>query len=482
MRSPSRSPLRPPTSPPLSESVLKLQRLGLELGASGSQSSLRIPSYTTSACTTPSDLDKPLPLEPPELRRRTSSVYSNETTISDIINLYGGLVDEDDYELPQFHNPQAYRDTVAPLMARRMSLTHSTWLPPIVPHQLRTSVSSPVMRGPVLSPDIYTPDSRTAPSFVEFSRNLREKKTEMVSPASFESYKLHRQDALEKLAPPSPQDSSEALPVAFESPQSFLPGPMSGTITDVVTPDLVPVPLDLSRTSQVLRSPQEAARRAQREQLESLPQHFQQPDTNQSWSKIMDKLNKRRSTEEREKQRVLNYASEKYPGMRGSQRKGSGLSSNGSMTQRASNIIQALSGTGLRSDKDPTSDTTPRRQKRLAVKNTPYQEYGPDVFLPPEKREKKKRREERKLEREAKEEKKKGHRRNTSSASKGSGYSSAYYSGQSQIVGVIAGAKQRLSRSASEKRREKLKNSIVMMGPTKVSREKNSFEGAGGWK
>ena len=397
--------------------------------------------------------------------------------------MYGGLKEEIFEDAPHYYNVQAYRDTVAPLMARRMSLTHSTWVPPAIPHKLRTSVSSPIMRVAELSPDIMTAESKNAPSFTEFSRNLRAKRNDMVSPFSTESYEQHRQEALERLAPPSPQDSSEALSVAYEQTQSFLPGPISGTITDVVATEYVPEPLDLNRTSRALLSPQEAARRAQVEQLEGPAPVFQQPDTNQSWSRVMDKLNKRRSQEEREKLRVLSYAAEKYPGMRtAALRKASDRSSGSSMTQRANNIISVISAAGSKGDKTPASSaSTPRRQKQLAVKTTPYQEFAADIWLPSEQREKIKKREERKLIREQQEEQKR-HRRNRSSenskTSRGSDLNSAYHSGQNQIFGVM----QRLSRSASEKRREKLKKNIVLVGPTSLAKEKESYKGAGGWK
>jgi hypothetical protein len=307
----------------------------------------------------------------------------------------------------------------------------------------------------------------------------------MVSPFSTDSYEQHRQEALEKLAPPSPQDSSEALNVAFEQPQSFLPGPMSGTITDVVATEYVPEPLDLSRTSRMLLSPQEAARHAQAERLEFPTQHqFQQPDTNQSWARVMEKLNKRKSAEQREKERVLQHASQKYPGMKSPRqlRKDSSRSSGGSsITQRASNMMQVLSGSSSKSSKTPgsTSATTARRQKQLAVKTTPYQEHGPDIWLPPEKQEKKKKREEKKLQKEWDAEQKRKHQRNRSSANSKTSMGSAYQSGQNHIVGVM----QRLSRSASEKRRDKLKKNIVHVGPTKSTKEKGKvFKGAGGWK
>jgi hypothetical protein len=349
------------------------------------------------------------------------------------------------------------------------------------------------MRGVAETPLMSSAESKNAPSFAEFSRNLRQKKNELVSPFTPDSLDQHRQEALEKLAPPSPQDSTEALPVAFESPQSFLPGPMSGTITDVVANDMLPEPLDFSRTSQVLRSLQQAAREAQGEQLEYEQQpHFQQPDTNKSWGKIMEKLNERQSQEERENRRVLDYAAEKCPGMRSPRlnnfRKDSARSSGGSsITQRASNVLQNLSRSSGRGEKTPASgDSTRRRQKQVAVKATPYQEFGPDIWLPPEKLEKKRRQEEKRLQKEAKQEEKRNHRRNqlsnATTSSKGSEVSNAYHSGQSQIVGAIRGAKQRLSRSDSEKRRERLKKNIKLVGPTKLTEEKNSFEGDRPWR
>lgn len=478
-----RSPY-PPVSPPLSESVLKLQKLGLELGHSRSQSSLRNLSHTTSARSTPSDLDKPLPLEPPELERRTSSVYSEIASINNIIDLYGGTKEA---HAPQYHDISAYRDTIAPLQARRMSLTHSTCIPPMLPHKLRTSVSSPVMHDVAETPLLSSAESKNAPSFMEFSRNLRERKHDTVSPFTPDSLYQHRQEALGKLAPPSPQTPTDALPVAFEQPQSFLPGPMSARITDVVALEMLPQPLDFSHTSQAPRSPQQAARLAQREQLEQGQPDFQQPDSNQSWEKIMEKLNARRNQQEREKERVLSYAAKKYSGLKRARlndlRKTSQRSSGGSsVTQRASDMVQNMSRSSGKSDQTSSSaDSSRRRQKQVAVKATPYQEFGPDIWLPPEKLEKKRKQKEKRLQKEAKQEAKKAHRRNQSStattSSRGSEVSSAYLSGQSQIVGAIRGAKQRLSRSDSERRREKLKKNIVLVGPAKQTRERNSFEG-----
>ncbi len=402
-----------------------------------------------------------------------------------MIDMYGGLKEEIIEDAPHYYNVQAYRDTIAPLMARRMSLTHSTWVPPVVPYKLRTSVSSPIMRVAELSPDILTADSKNAPSFTEFSRNLKEKRNDMVSSFSTESHHKHRQEALERLAPPSPQDSLEALSVAYEQTRLSLPGPMSGTITDIVATEYIPEMLDPKRKNRALLSPQEAVRITQGAQLENPPPVFQQPDTNQSWSRVMDKLNKRRSQEEREKKRVLSYASAKYPGMRAAAlRKASDRSSGSSITKRATNIMSVISGAGSKSDKNgsnPSSATMPRRQKQLAVKTTPYQEFGPDVWLPLGKQEKKKKREDRKITRERQEEQKR-HRRDRSSgnskAFRGSDLNSACHSGQNQIFGVM----QRLSRSASEKRREKLKKNIVLVGPTDMTNEKHSFESAGGWR
>jgi hypothetical protein len=334
-------------------------------------------------------------------------------------------------------------------------------------------------------PMMMNSDSNNAPNFAEFSRNLRERRTEMSSPFSTNSFEQHRQDALERLAPPSPRESLEALGIVQEPAQSFLPGPMSGRITDVIATEYVPPPLDLSRASRILLSPQEAARTAQQERLEPPPPQpqFQQPDSNQSWGKVMDMLGKRRSAEQREQDRVMKVASERHPGMKSAQiRKSSERSSGGSsITQRASNFMSTISRPSSRGEANSNSVKPPRRQKQLAVKSTPYQEFGEDVFLPPEKQEKKRQREERKRQMEMEQERKK-HERNLSSgttkSSKASDLSSAYHSGQHQIVGVLQGARQRLSRSASEKRRDKLRKNIVMLTPNILkSRKEEKKEG-----
>jgi hypothetical protein len=480
MLSPPRSLFHPPQSPPLSESVLKLQKLGLELGSSTSNPSLRIPSSQGSAATSVSDLDKPLPLEPREIGRRTSSVYSIQTTISGIIDMYGGVRDDNSDYGYFFNDPQSYRDTVAPLLARRLSLTHSTWVPPM-PQKLRTSVSTPIMRVDPHKSMVLRAHSNNAPSFAEFSRNLRERRTEIASPFSTESFEQHRQDALEKLAPPSPRESLEALGVVQEPAQSFLPGPMSGRITDVIATEYIPAPLDLSRASRILLSPQEAARNAQQEPLETPSQpRFQQPDSNQSWGKVMDMLGKGKSAGRREQDGVMKLSSDKYSPVKTAHlRKSPERSSGGSsIPQRASNFMSAISRPISSGNKMPTPAKPPRRQKQLAVKSTPYQEFGADVFLPPKKQEKKRQREEKKRQMEMEQERKKHERNRSSGTSKGSktsDFSGAYHSGQYQIVGVLQGARQRLSRSASEKRRDKLRKNIFMV--TRASDSKKDKKG-----
>ena len=530
---PPKSPRRPPISPRPSSSLLKLQKLGLELGPSGSSLSLHAPSYNSSIRTTPSDLDKPLPLEPPEIERRASSVYSVETTISNIIDLYGGATHhvERKSSVPNAHRSQAYRDTVAPLMARQYSGAESPPPLPLLLQRLSGADSPPplpslasdndvVFRVPIPSPSIYqdfspllSPDypdipalPETAripspsiyleslpispptskygmPSFVDSARNLAQKRPELVSPlSSAGSEDYHRQLAMDSLAPPLPRDSLDVRPVAFEGSDLYLPGPMSRTISHVVAPDMVPPPLDLNRSSRYL-SPQatergkydtgsrdsfedlliESAQRAS--SAESSPDIYnhspaQTPDAS------AEKLDSQRFTAE-EKHRILSYASEEYPGMQHPPEISPIRTSKGSsLSQRAVSLIHAISAHKSSADKGSIRTSTetasdaaeyvPGGRKKLAIQPTSYQLYG-EAAWDKDKDKKKRKKDQR--------------------SSKGSTRSEY----EQERVGFLEGAKHKLTRTASEKRREKLKNSIKLVGPAEITKQRHAREDPSKW-
>lgn len=544
---PPRSPRRPPLSPQPSSSLLKLQKLGLELGPSQSRLSLHAPSYNSSIRTTPSDLDKPLPLEPPEIDRRASSVYSVETTISNILDMYGGVLDGDleqeESRVPNAHRSQAYRDTVAPLMARRYSGAES---PPPLPLFFKGigDTSSPIsitsaqdyqqmIFPPMPSPSIYqdfspplSPDvsempalpmpalapspsiypespplspadsKHDAPSFSEFARSLPQKRHEVVSPlssASSEDY--HRQIAMDSLAPPSPQDSPNVHPIAVEGSDLYLPGPMSGTITQIVAPDMIPPPLDISHASRSFsqESIQKPEKKESRNSFEDfLAQSGQKASSLQS---SLDRFNNspvpppaeshhelpfQRYTEQ-EQHRILSYASEKYPGMNSPSRARRTRTSKGSsLSQRAGSIMRALS---TRKSSTETGGTAPSRRsgdtaervdsyipggrKKLAVQPTSYQLYGEAAWD---------------KEDNGKRNKRGGGNRKEQRSSKGSNRSQEDgHDADGQKVGFLEGARRKLTRTASEKRREKLKNSIKLVGPTEITKERHAREDPRRW-
>ena len=439
------------------------------------------------------------------MRKRTSSVYSVETTISNIIDLYNAPRDEDVPPMPGAHHASSYRDTLATLMNRRMSWEEEPPPLPVLPKMpLHIKMSAPggpfKPGGQGISPVVSSAtESKTAPSFVEFSQNLQKKRDEMVSPFSTSSLDNHRQAALDALAPTSPggassPDMSPCDGTAFQHSNAFLPGPSSGTITEVVTPELVPAPLDLNRTSVVLES-HEAARKAQAEHLglsddDELDLSTPYPDyEDERWSsdsatyKSIGEVSQHKVKEtiqtpffDKEDQRIMSYAAEKYPAMkRSSGHKSSWRSSGSSLTQEASDIVQRMSLTSRKnSDKSrysPSGDQPYERQR--AIPPTPYQLYGPAIWKGSKKKNKDR----------------KGQlslQHQNGSAFDGQDYPKTMQRartmpepddldqvdhGQSQISSAF----QRLTKSYSQRRREKLKNSIVLVGPTKLSKERNAI-------
>jgi hypothetical protein len=543
--SPPKSPRRPPVSPPPSSSLLKLQQLGLELGPSRSSLSLHAPSYNSSIRTTPSDLDKPLPLEPPEIDRRASSVYSVSTTISNIISLYNGH-DAEEAALSSPQRAQAYRDTLAPLMAARYSggesppplplvIRKSSGAespPPLADHLAVDSSIYPRTRSPSIlpSPSIYqdvtppmspnitevpalpfapegtttfppdmpqqaavSPDvrpqrsppispaeSKNAPSFSEFTRNLSQKRGDLVSPLSSEDTEsYHRHLALAALAPPTPRESPNMHPVAFDTSDSHLTGPMSGTISHVIANDMIPPPLDLSRASRSV-SPPGAAQHAQSDGDENSFEEFLQVQARKNSSIVsstdkfvhyqpsivpgpdQEMLTSQQFTED-EKHRIMSYASEKYPGMNITpQQKPKRSSTISSMSTRATGVIMRAmsvrksvvsSATTNTAETARTSDWTPPR-KNLAIQPTCYQLYGEASW---EKDDKKKRRRDKRSSRESNK------------------------TDDGEKMGFFEVAKHKLTRTASEKRREKLKNKIKLVGPTEITKGVHAREDPRKW-
>ena len=471
-RSPS-SPHGPVKSPPPTKALLDLQKQGLELSTSWSSSSFLLAEHA-SARSTPSDLDKPLPLEPFDNKRRSSSVYSTDTTITNIIQLYGGYKElerlSDLSPMPLLHQPQAYRDTVAPLLIKRLSLSRSPSPRPPTPPRPRPKAS--VSSISLISTAHSVPaGQKTAPSFMEFSRNLQDRRNELVSPISSSS-DHHRQAAYDKLFPPSPQVSSVELSIAVTQTPP-LPDAMSGTISDVAESELLPSPPALRTTSppsSIYDSPRQYSALHPRSQTgfsSSSRQAYRERHWSENWleddfrveSPVLDSSRRmsrksfrsRKSSADKEKERILSFAASKYPGMNPrisagtrSQRRSKRVS----LQQGVNGLLRTLSISSPRDGPRGKHQDDEPRQRQLAIQPTPYQMYGDQI-------------------RSTKKNNRSQDDRPSHKRNKSSDFVLAYQSGQSQFVNVLEGAKQKLTGKTSRRRRRKLKQSIIVVGPSR---------------
>jgi hypothetical protein len=464
------------SSPPPSKALLSLQNQGLELPASPSSCSL-LSAKHASARSTPSDLDKPLPLEPFDSRRRSSSVYSTDTTITNIIRMYGDYRDLDEVAdlppVPLIHQPQAYRDTVAPLLVKRLSLSRSpSPRPPTPPRpRPRASVSSISLRSTV---------KKTAPSFAEFSRNLQDRRNELVSPLSSASDHLH-QAAYDQLFPPSTQVSSVNLAIAVAQTPP-LPDAMSVTISDVAESELLPSPPDLrniSPPSPILNTPGQLSVLQQARSLTPFSssesrQGYRSRHWSENWleddlrvdSPISEppQMEDREYLIEKEQADIIPPTASKNPGIdpESLERKRSQRNSKRSSLQQGVNdLLRSLSISSRRDSRRARARGSGPRERQLAIQATPYQLYGDQIWST--KKAKKKSRDD-----------KASHTRG-----KSMDLVTAYQSGQSQFVNVLESAKQRLTRRTSQRRRRKLKQSIIVVGPSQTASAINDKYGHG---
>ncbi|KIX02620.1 uncharacterized protein Z518_08562 [Rhinocladiella mackenziei CBS 650.93] len=435
-------------SPPPSQALLDLQKQGLELAVSGPPNNLQVTAGHVSTRSTPSDRDKPLPLEPSERKRRSSSVYSSDTTISNIIRMYGGHRELD--ELPPvaiLHQPQAYRDTVAPLLIKCLSLSHS--------------------RSAAFQTSPMPMENKITSSFVEFSRARCDQTHEPVSPLSTSSTNHHRQAAYDQLAPPSPQVSSIELSISL-SPTPPLPDALSGTISDVEGFDLLPSPLGFSRSSPpspVFDEWNEPSKFHYSNHHQHPQGHIQQYASGQAWSDHwledsfvrhspvseaakLEGRNSQPSTSlsEKEQEHVTSYA-DTQPTQANDEASALKTSQNSrarsSLQQGVTNFLRTLS---ISNRTGRNQQSAPSREKQPSIPATSYQVHDAEIFS--EKHNK--------TQQEG--------QRVPPQGRKSLDFFMAYQSGQSQLVGVIEGVKRKLTRKISQKRRRKLKQSIIVVG------------------
>ena len=429
--------------------------------------------------------------------------------------------------MPGVYHASSYRDTLATLMDRRMSWEEEAPPMPVLPTTLvdrrmsweeesppqspttkmplhiETSPQTPMFKPGMheISPVVSSAtDSKTAPSFVDFSRNLQKRRDEMVSPFSTDSLDHHRQAALDALAPTSAGGASSAdmSPydgTDFQNSNMFLPDPSPGA-RDIATADLLPQPLDLNRTSAVLES-QQAARQAHAEHLgvddddDELDLSTPYPEyEDERWSsdsatyKSIGEVSQHKVKEimqepflNKEDQRIMSYAAEKYPAMKSPpSHKKSWRSSGSSLTQKAADFAQRISLTSRKNSdlsRYSTVESQPYERQR-AIPPTPYQLYGDSIWKTSKKKKKNK---DRKAQLSL--------QHQNSSGFEGQDFPRAMQRAQTMPdpedldeadhnQGQVSSAFQRLTKSSSQRRREKLKNSIVLVGPTHLSKEGNA--------
>ncbi|KAL6246472.1 hypothetical protein RBB50_006709 [Rhinocladiella similis] len=468
------------TPPPPSKALLELQRQGLELAGSRSRSSLFLgPPQNRSTTSTPSDRDKPLPLEPFE-KRRSSSVYSNDTTISNIIRMYNGQQEWiDTLALPPLHQPQAYRDTIAPLLIKRLSISKTPSPNPLgTPGADNSSSIFSVSPSPLPANDGPL-CNKTAPTFVEFSRSLRERRNELDLALSASSPDHYNQAAFNDVV------SSVELSLSV----SHTPPPinaMSGSISDVNDSDLLPPPVGLvdsglpspvsddwdNQSNIQSVSPGDSSKtRPQHGTPESrlskswLDEEFVQSPvsaSNRPWERTS--LDPKTSSGGDEYEHVISDSATQDPAVTGntpSRMKSERTSARSSLQQGVSQLWRTLSLTKRGAALQDYQEEEAPRQRQLAKPATPYQVYGAEIWS-------------KKMTRKQQLQHPKTQRNHKAGMSIDLGH--AYHSGQNQFVGVIEGARRKLTRRTSQKRRRKLKQSIVLVGPTWTTSTMHSID------
>jgi len=458
-----------------------MQRKGLELVLPSSVRRSHLSAHGISSRSMPSDPEKGPSLERNEKTRRSSSTYSVESSITNIINLYGAEQEEKDTALSTACQPQVSRDVVTPLPIKRLDVAHSPPAVPSVMEGARESMWIPSLRlSSVQSSSTSDAGGGNAPNFVEFWRNRHDRRMEYISPLSATASKHRRQVAYGQLTPCAATISTVVRPVSIKKGE-FVLRPLSDTIGEVMDADLVPPPLELgrmSRGSKVLERG-EAVRGAQHLHLKSIGRLSGRNSSATSWpsddsfvidtgvgevirAKIKKKLKRGKAPGKREMEGVLSDAPDTYPTM---ERKLPGTSGKRrSLHQDVSEFIRSLSPSGH-------PGRNPRRQ--LAIPPTPHHQHGREVWWA--------KKEERREEMHDAQRVMTVTGRRSSLVAGTNDLVHAYHNGQRQFVDVLEGARQKLVRRPSEKRRAKLKESIVVVGPTEFTPGRNSVEEGPRW-
>ncbi|KAK5283776.1 hypothetical protein LTR40_001268 [Exophiala xenobiotica] len=364
--------------------------------------------------------------------------------------------------VPTIHAPQAYRDTIAPLLIQRLSISKApSPQPPTTPVSQYSTSNLSVQHTPL--PMSNAPlGNKTAPTFVDsrvlfksdemsWSRHylhpqrnntakqltiiyrLRLRKSHLSSYHSL--FRRHRQYRMPYSGPPSPVSDDWEM-------QSDIQSASPGDAAEDRSHDPAGAWLD----EDFVRSPVSGS--------------------NKPWERTSFRLG--RSPTEKEKERIMSYATTKWPAMSGDtpdRKKSQRSSARSSLQQGVSSLLRSISLSKREMDKEGHQEVEVPREKHLAKPATPYQVYGADIWS---KKTKKKQQQQQQQQQDMQ----RSHKRGKSSVD----LVHAYQNGQTQFVGVIEGAKRKLTRRTSQKRRRKLKQSIVFVGPTQTTSTMHSMD------
>jgi hypothetical protein len=474
-----------------------------------------------------SPLNRPLPHQP----KRSSSIYSSDSGYTKIIQSYGEWEKDSPLPIPVMLQPRAYRDIVAGLLGMRFSEAQSLESGPNIPRGHDQTLPSFRLASDV-SPPLATVSSKKAPSFAEFSRHIRVKRTDLVSPMSFTSPQNLRGQSCDKI---SPKISTVFPPISFGHESQSTSHSISNHASEMTEFEPMPPYLDLSRSSKVATA---EAREVLRQQQES---NLAAPNNSETGAQTHKSINKnkvyrlsqdsfsddsftvyndarevvramikekvRKKKESRREKRVENELKEptsfvkaKHPGMtksdsskpvtQSAERQFSWVSSRWPSMQQGVDNLRTLSIRGRAPEEDRgrtmVRGHSHRRQKQRTISMTPYQRYWPDIWLAKNKRKREKVLAARKAATDVEAQAQVlggdiGLEHHTSGAaqhyrgSKAGEFAVALQNGRSQLLHVLDGLKGK--RSASRRQRERIKKSITLVGLTVI----DAGNAEGGW-
>jgi len=430
MQAPPRSPLRPPPQQSSSTSLLGMEQVVPPGTRPTGRLSRASSSYT----------DKPLPEAP----RRSSSIYSDG--VSDIIDAYLAESQNEDMIAPPpvVLQPVAYRETIAGLLNRRLEEPPSP-----------TSMASRTSLW-----------ARGTPSPVSLAESTSRGGQPLAG---------RRTRQVKAISPPLPSPSLGFRAINYDELPGGLTGPVSPRITNVVDGSLVPPHLAPGRESS---EPERQTSHFSRTSSSGSSLIYNPGIRSSIRSYVRKKLHRgKQSPAEKEKKRIMSFASAKYPHMRITPDERSGRHTSWSSGRRPSiqqgvaNAFEKLRKMSIASSgnsSEQKAQQKPRRQKQLAIPTSPYQRYGPQIWEPPKKQKKKKKRTGEpplRTKREVEEERRRKDDSTPSGGRRHSQYARAFESGTDQLVGAFEQGKRRLKMSGSDKKREDLKRSIKVVGP-----------------